>query len=299
MLNNLKILDLSYSKNLVKTPNLYSSSLEKLLLEGCSSLVEVHQSIGHSKSLVCLNIWGCSQLKELPECMGDIESFTELLADGINNEQFLSSVGHLKCVRKLSLRGHWKGDWNLPYRPSPNSSWISAFRITPTSIIWRVLGKLKLDGYGLSERATNCVDFGGLSALEELDLSRNEFFSLPSGIGILSKLRLLTVQECGNLVSIPELPSNLENLDTFGCKSMQWVRLPIQAKKYLSLFLIGCPDLMEIEGMEGLSNHGWFISYITKNKLSNNYKKSLAEVLFLSFLHTNKHTIGTYNIYIN
>jgi hypothetical protein len=109
----------------------------------------------------------------------------------------------------------------------------------------------------------------------------------------------LTVQECGNLVSIPELPSNLENLDTFGCKSMQWVRLPNQAKKYLSLFLIGCPDLMEIEGMEGLSNHGWFISYITKNKLSNNYKKSLAEVLFLSFLHTNKHTIGTYNIYIN
>jgi len=55
-------------------------------------------------------------------------------------------------------------------------------------------------------------------------------FSLPSGIGILSKLWLLTVQECGNLVSIPELPSNLEHLDTFGCKSMQWVRLPIQAK---------------------------------------------------------------------
>jgi len=159
MFNNLKILDLSYSKNLVKTPNLYSSSLEKLLLEGCSSLVEVHQSIGHSKSLVCLNISGCSELKELPECMGDIESFTELLADGINNEQFLSSVGHLKCVRKLSLCGHWKWDWNLPYRPSPNSSWISAFLLAPTSTIWRVLGKLKLVNYGLSERATNSVDF--------------------------------------------------------------------------------------------------------------------------------------------
>jgi hypothetical protein len=108
--------------------------------------------------------------------MGDIESFTELLADGINNEQFLSSVGHLKCVRKLSLRGHWKWDWNLPYRPSPNSSWILAFRITPTSTIWRVLGKLKLVGYSLSGRVTNCVDFRGLSSLEELDLSRNNFF---------------------------------------------------------------------------------------------------------------------------
>uniref|UniRef100_A0A3N7G2P9 Uncharacterized protein n=1 Tax=Populus trichocarpa TaxID=3694 RepID=A0A3N7G2P9_POPTR len=279
ILNNLKIIDLSYSKNLVKTPNLHSSSLEKLLLEGCSSLVELYQSIGHSKSLVCLNISGCSQLTELPECMRDIESFTELLADGINNEQFLSSVGHLKCVRKLSLRGHWKGDRKLPYRPSPNSSWISAFLLTPTSTIWRVLGKLKLLNCGFSEHATNSVDFGGFSSLEELDLSRNEFFSLPSGIGILSQLRLLTVQECGNLVSIPELPSNLERLDAFGCKSMQWVRLPIQAKKYLRLSLFGCADLIEIQGMEGLSNHGWIITYVTKSKLSNNYKKSLVEAL--------------------
>jgi hypothetical protein len=153
--------------------------------------------------------------------------------------------------------------------------------------------------FSFSEHATNSVDFGGFSSLEELDLSRNEFFSLPSGIGILSQLRLLTVKECGNLVSIPELPSNLERLDAFGCKSMQWVRLPIQAKKYLNLNLDDCPDLIEIEGMEGLSNHGWFISYDPNYKSSNNYKKSLAEVLFLSFLYTNKHTIGTYYIFIN
>ena len=245
---------------------------------------------------MCLNISGCSQLKELPECMSDIESFTELLADGINNEQFLSSVGHLKCVRKLSLRGYC--NWNLPYQPSPNSSWSSVL-LTPTSTVWRVLEKLKLVGYGLSECRTNCVDFGGLSSLEELDLSGNNFFSLPSGISILSKLRFFTVQNCTNLVSIPELPSNLEHLDAYGCESMQWVKLPIQAKKYLSLFLFDCADLIEIQGMEGLSNHGWIISYVTKSKLSNNYTKSLVEVLFLSLLHTNKHTIDTYYIYIN
>jgi Leucine-rich repeat (LRR) protein len=230
--------------------------------------------------------------------MGDIESFTELLADGINNEQFLSSVGHLKCVRKLSLCGHWKWDWNLPYRPSPNSSWISAL-LTPTSTIWRVLGKLKLVNYGLSERATNSVDFGGLSSLEELDLSRNKFFGLPSGIGILSKLRLWRVALCSNLVSIPEIPSNLEHLDAYGCESMQWVRLPIQAKKYLNLDLFCCPDLIEIQGMEGLSNHGWIIRSVPNYKSSNNYKRSLIDVLFLSLLHTNKHTIGTYYIFIN
>uniref|UniRef100_A0A6M2E7A8 Uncharacterized protein n=1 Tax=Populus davidiana TaxID=266767 RepID=A0A6M2E7A8_9ROSI len=60
---------------------------------------------------------------------------------------------------------------------------------------------------------------------------------------------------------------------------MQWVRLPIQGKKNIRLFLFGCADLVDIQGMEGLSNHGWIISYVTKSKLSNNYKKSLVEAL--------------------
>jgi len=116
ILDKLKILNLSHSQHLIKTPDLHSSSLEKLILKGCSSLVEVHQSIenltsivflnlegcwslkilpesiGNIKSLETLNISGCSQLEKLPERMGDMESLTELLADGIENEQFLSSM---------------------------------------------------------------------------------------------------------------------------------------------------------------------------------------------------------------
>uniref|UniRef100_A0A6N2KAS0 NB-ARC domain-containing protein n=1 Tax=Salix viminalis TaxID=40686 RepID=A0A6N2KAS0_SALVM len=80
ILNKLKILNLSYSKNLVKTPNLHSTSLEKLLLEGCLSLVEgcqrlkaLPQSICDIKSLETLNISECSQLEKLPEHMGRME----------------------------------------------------------------------------------------------------------------------------------------------------------------------------------------------------------------------------------
>jgi len=78
ILNRLKILNLSHSQNLVKTPNLLSSSLEKLILEGCSSLVEVHQSIGHSTSLVFLNLEGCCSLKTLPESIGNVKSLETL-----------------------------------------------------------------------------------------------------------------------------------------------------------------------------------------------------------------------------
>uniref|UniRef100_A0A6N2LJP5 TIR domain-containing protein n=1 Tax=Salix viminalis TaxID=40686 RepID=A0A6N2LJP5_SALVM len=300
VLNKLKILNLSYSEHLVKTPNLHSTSLEKLLLEGCLSLVEVHQSVGHLKSLIFLNLKGCqrlktlpqsicnaksleilnisecSQLEKLPEHIGCMESFTELLADGINNEQFLASIEHLKYLRKLSLCGY-NFNADAPSStswPTPISSWISAgvldwkALVPPCFTSWRLLRKLRLAYYGLSERTTNCVDLGGLFSLEELNLSGNNFFSLPSSISILPKLQLLRVSDCRNLVSISELPSNLKLLDAIGCKSMERVRLPIESKNDSNLSLHRCP-----------SNHGWIISSDTACDLSNN-NKSLVEASY-------------------
>uniref|UniRef100_A0A6N2M5U8 TIR domain-containing protein n=1 Tax=Salix viminalis TaxID=40686 RepID=A0A6N2M5U8_SALVM len=311
ILNKLKILNLSHSKHLIKTPNLHSSSLEKLMLEGCSSLVEVHQSVGHLKSLVSLNLkgcWrikilpesicdvkslerlnisGCSQLEKLPERMGDIESLTELLADEIQNEQFLSSIGHLKYVRKLSVRVfNFNQDSVLSTScPSPISRWISPSVLNvkaflPTSFIdWRSVKHLILDTCGLSESATNCVYFGGLSSLEELDLSGNKFLSLPSGIGVLTKLQCLRVDDCSNLLSISELPSSLEILHADSCTSMKRVSMPIHSKTNPVLCLEWCENLIEIQGMEGLSNHGWVIFSRGCLDLSNNSMKSFFEAL--------------------
>jgi Leucine-rich repeat (LRR) protein len=286
------------------------------MLEGCSSLVEVHQSIRHLKRLVFLNLkgcWrlkilpesicevksleslnisGCSHLEKLPERLCVLESFTELLADGIENEQFLSSIEHLKYVRKLSLCGY---NFNLdapssPSWPSPISSWMSTSvldwkALLPTSFTgWRLLRKIRLAYYGLSECSLNCVDFGGLSSLEELNLSGNKFFSLPYGINVLPKLGVLRVRNCSNLVSISELPSNLKFLDAIGCTSMERVRLPIQLKENENLSLYRCSDLMEIQGTEGLSNHGWIVSSDTASDLSNN-KKNVVEVLLSLYIY--------------
>ncbi|XP_034896725.1 TMV resistance protein N-like [Populus alba] len=335
ILNKLKILNLSHSQLLVKTPNLHSSSLQKLRLEGCSSLVEVHQSVGNLKSLIFLNlkrcrslkilpesigdvkslkrlnISGCSQLEKLPECMGDMESLTELLADGIKNE-LLPSFVHLKYVRKLSLCGYsFCRD-----SPSPTSwvsqisSWLSPLsaswpllvssliiastvlnwkRLLPTSFEWRSMKCLKFSNSGLFDRTINCVDFRGLSSLEELDLSQNNFSSLPSGIGFLPKLSILRVQECIKLVSISDLPSNLLCLNAFRCSSMKSVRIPIQSKNSPSMHLNKCYMLEEIQGMEGPSNNYWSIDVDFPSDSSNNFLKSLAEVLSLSLQHTNIH----------
>uniref|UniRef100_A0A6N2K671 NB-ARC domain-containing protein n=1 Tax=Salix viminalis TaxID=40686 RepID=A0A6N2K671_SALVM len=125
--------------------------------KGCRRLKTLPQSICDAKSLEILNISECSQLEKLPKHMGGMESFTELLADGLTTSNF-SSIEHLnKCFRLESL--------------------------LPTCFTsWRLLRKLRLAYYGLSERTSNCVDLGGLVALEELNLSGNNFFSLPSSI---------------------------------------------------------------------------------------------------------------------
>ncbi|CAL5413894.1 unnamed protein product [Camellia sinensis] len=61
-------------------------------------------SICKLKSVERLNLVGCAKL-ELPEQLGDMESLTELLADGIAIKQLPLSIGRLKNLRSLSLKG--------------------------------------------------------------------------------------------------------------------------------------------------------------------------------------------------
>ncbi|XP_034926970.1 TMV resistance protein N-like [Populus alba] len=297
--DKLKILNLSHSQHLIKTPDLHSSSLEKLILKGCSSLVKVHQSIknltglvflnlegcwrlknlpesiGNVKSLKTLNISGCSQLEKLPEHMGDMESLTELLADGIENEQFLSSIGQLKHVRRLSLCGCRSAP--------PSSSLISAGvlnwkRWLPTPFIERLSMKhLNLSNCGLTDRATNCVDFSGLSALEYLNLDGNKFSSLPSGLGFLPKLSDLHVQKCKYLVSIPDLPSSLYYLFASYCKSLKRVRIPSEPKELLFIRLDDNYSLEEFQGIENLSNCFWYIRVDDRSHSPSKLLKSVVE----------------------
>ena len=273
---------------------MHSSSLEKLILEGCSSLVEVHQSIENLTSLVFLNLEGCWRLKKLPEGMGDMESLTELLADGIENEQFLSSIGQLKHVRRLSLRGCISAP--------PSCSLISAGvsnlkRWVSTSFTqWRLVKHLKISNGGLSDCETNCVDFSGMFSLEELDLSENKFSSLPSGIGFLPKLSHLVVNTCEYLVSIPDLPSSLCFLDASDCKSLERVRIPILAKEELYINIYKSLLLEEIQGIEGLNNSFWNVSVERRSHSPKKLQKRVFEVLFLSvsLAQEETHIIGTY-----
>ncbi|KAK9200083.1 hypothetical protein WN944_015278 [Citrus x changshan-huyou] len=66
-LNVLKVMKLSHSKNLIKTPDFTKvPNLEELDLEGCTRLREIHPSLLLHNKLILLNLKGCTSLTTLP-----------------------------------------------------------------------------------------------------------------------------------------------------------------------------------------------------------------------------------------
>ncbi|KAF5479001.1 hypothetical protein F2P56_005515 [Juglans regia] len=277
ILNNLKILNLSYSRTLIKLPDfLQVPHLEVLLLDECRNLVELHGSIKHLKGLVrlslkdcekvrnlpesisdlqsleILNLSGCLQLDKLPEKLGNLTTLIKLFADRTAIMQLPSSFMLLKNLKEISLFGH-EGT-SLESWLSCFSSWISSPNcLNPMNLVrasvfgFCSLGKLVLSNCKLS-KAENAIDLGGLSSLQDLDLSRNDFFSLPQGIGRLSKLQILRLKNCGSLHSISELPANLRILFANDCSSIDRLSLSPSSQLF-GLSLNNCSKLLEIQGL--------------------------------------------------
>ncbi|XP_021976169.1 uncharacterized protein LOC110871753 [Helianthus annuus] len=119
-LPNLKILNLSDSKNLIKTPDIEGlPCLERLILEGCWSLEEIHPSIGYHKRLVYVDMsvsWTtprsqvsrsvmCWNLVELPDLPSSIAI---LKADGCDSLESVGDLSYYKWLWKVSLWGCYK-----------------------------------------------------------------------------------------------------------------------------------------------------------------------------------------------
>ncbi|KAJ4959505.1 hypothetical protein NE237_026616 [Protea cynaroides] len=238
-LSKLKVMNLSHSHGLTRTPDFSGLPVvERLIFEGCRSLVEVHHSIRQLERLVFLSLkncenlrnlpssicelksvenlilCGCSKLEKLPEELGNMRCLRELLVDMTAIQEVPLSIGRLKNLRCLSLSGCKRSTskvWNPLFwlwsslREIPNS-----ITLLPTSIL------------GLLLKRTKCeqLQYFGCS-LQHLDMGYNKFCSLPTSINRLSQLKTLRLQNCTRLQSLPELPSSLKELDVNSCGSME------------------------------------------------------------------------------
>ncbi|KAG5227073.1 TMV resistance protein [Salix suchowensis] len=299
---NLKIIDLSNSLSLVRTPDFTSiPNLERLILEGCTSLYEVHPSLGHHKKLQYVNLVncisvstlpsslemdslevcsldGCLKLKKFPNIVGNMNklmvlrldetSITELSSStchliglgllSMNNCKNLTripkSIGCLKLLKKLDLSG-CSGLKYIPENLGEVQS-LEEFDLSGTSIkqlpasvsllklkvlylhgckrivvLPSLSGLCSLEVLGL--RACNLregalpEDIGCLSSLMSLDLSQNNFVSLPRSINELSELETLVLEDCRLLKSLPWVPSNVQTVNLNGCIRLKEILDPI------------------------------------------------------------------------
>ncbi|KAM7469972.1 hypothetical protein LguiA_008155 [Lonicera macranthoides] len=106
VLESLKILDLSYSERLVRTPNFSRlENLERVILKCCVSLVEVCESI---ENLKMLDLQDCKTLKKLPRNIGKLGSLKALIISGCNIGEFPSEMRNMQSLEVLKADGNFK-----------------------------------------------------------------------------------------------------------------------------------------------------------------------------------------------
>ncbi|KAG8639895.1 disease resistance protein RUN1 isoform X2 [Manihot esculenta] len=253
---SLKIINLSFSTKLIKTPDFSKfPNLEELNLQGCTKLVEVHQSIGVLTRLVSLNMQDCKNLVNLP--------------DGVWNLQSLEIVnlgGCSKLLKRLGLVARQM--WCFTAFPS--------------------LMHLDLSYCNLPEGAIP-NDMSCLQLLEYLNLSGNPILSIPSSICQLSKLKGLYLYDCTELKTLPDLPSNIERLSTSNCTSLRTLPPLVQLCKLENFQCSNCKSLQSVPDLPSSVQHLKMENCTALETLPNLFEKHNVEKnFFISFSNCSK-----------
>ncbi|KAK2966173.1 hypothetical protein RJ640_008739, partial [Escallonia rubra] len=252
VLGFLKILDLSYSPHLIGTPEFsILPKLKRLILKGCYSLVEVHESIGDLEtSLVMLNLKGCKSLRKLPRTIGRLKVLETLIISGCSSlDQLPEEMRMMESLREFLADGidfglvyrTWKEETSRPaLRENPQHTWFSF----PPS-----LGELSLVDCNLSDDAFSKIGSINLPSLKSLKLSKNPITFLPDCLKGISGPYWIELNRCPKLQMI-ETPMGSErkwgpHLYVAHCESLERIRGP--ALDTWSVVARGCEKLVEIQ----------------------------------------------------
>uniref|UniRef100_A0A1J3GQ11 TMV resistance protein N n=1 Tax=Noccaea caerulescens TaxID=107243 RepID=A0A1J3GQ11_NOCCA len=217
-------------------------------MEGCKRLEQLPKSIGSLSCLTNLNLSHCDRLANLqihileqpsplesglqrrkiivhlPGEINKLSSLVNLSIDGRIHIQLLNLIGdaeHISCIPKqqtpdelLLSRCYVLKSLNIKRtRYNKDGSSFSCISFSD----FHSLTELKLINLNI---LTIPDDIGQLQSLEKLDLSGNDFKSLPTSMTNLSRLKYARLSNCIKLVALPEL-TQLQTLKLSGCSNLR------------------------------------------------------------------------------
>ncbi|XP_027361463.1 TMV resistance protein N-like isoform X2 [Abrus precatorius] len=233
----LTVLNLTSCHRLTATPDLSGYlSLKKIVLEECSHLTWIHESLGNLSTLIHLNLSLCSNLIELPGDMSGLKLLEDLILSGCWKLKALPK----DLSRMVNLKQLLLDDTAITELPE------SIFHLTK-------LEKLSANKCQYLKRLPNCI--GKLTSLQELSLNNTPLEELPDSVGSLENLETLGLVGCKSLSVIPnsigkiisltqlflnvsgikELPASigslsyLRKLSVGGCTSLDKLSVSIEA----------------------------------------------------------------------
>ncbi|KAB2006468.1 hypothetical protein ES319_D11G347300v1 [Gossypium barbadense] len=262
VLKSLKLLNFRDCKSLRSLPTkIGMESLETLILSGCSNLERFPEIDGKMEHLKTLHLSGCFKVEYLPENLQQAESLEELDLSETSIKEPPSFISQLKNLKVLSFSGckgpSYKSRSNLPFLFKV----IQGRRTNPIAPMLPLLSglsslrKLNLRDCNLC-KGDIPRDISGLSSLIHLDLSGNNFISIPASLTQLSKLSFLDLSNC-NMCTLGEadihgLSSFLSSLSYLYLRGNYFITIPLALTQLSRLKLLGLSNCKMLKSLPEL-----------------------------------------------
>ncbi|EFH51938.1 predicted protein [Arabidopsis lyrata subsp. lyrata] len=195
-----------------------ATNLKELYISGCSSLVKLPSSIGDMTKLKKFDLSNCSSLVEVPSAIGKLQKLSKLKMYGCSKLEVLPTNIDLESLRTLDLRNCSQ----LKRFPEISTN-IAYLRLTGTAIKevpLSIMSWSRLYDFGISYFESLKEFPHALDIITQLQLNEDIQEVAPWVKG-MSRLRVLRLYNCNNLVSLPQFSDSLAYIDADNCQSLE------------------------------------------------------------------------------
>jgi Leucine-rich repeat (LRR) protein len=250
--------------------------LKRLVMQGCTSLGRLPESIGHLMDLehldltechrlgtlpfalvglVCLralHLSYCFELQQLPEEWGKLTNLVTLnVWDCKSLLKLPACVGGLKMLKTLDMEGTEVRDLPMEFGlltllTSLTLPWLCSVGET-------FQGLQALTFLYVCHGSGDMGGLGALAALKELEFWHSMITTLPKSLGNLKLLVRLEIRLCEELLTVEALPEGLEHLSIVDCINLVEIPSLASMRSLMYLDLSDCKKLRCVRGLEFLT----------------------------------------------